>query len=89
VGEPCLRCHYGDEKNIFLRAQKVIDGKSSSYVADAQFFARVLLRVKPTFENLTACQARMTELVEENRLLRVDSEELQEIKEDMAAGMYA
>lgn len=62
-------------------AQKVLDGKSDSYVSAAYILARVVLRdlklaeaIKRDhdlmFENLTATQTRCTELLEENRKLR-------------------
>lgn len=58
-------------EEILVRAHKVIDGKSDSYVQDARFFALIILRdYKSALENLTACKERMTELVEENRKLR-------------------
>lgn len=62
-------------------AQKVLDGKSNSYVQDAYILARVVLRdlklaeaIKrdhdAMFENLSSTQTRCTELLEENRKLR-------------------
>ena len=53
-------------------AQKVLDGKSNSYVQDAHILAKVLLRdYKPTLDNLSSTQTRCTELLEENRRFRI------------------
>ena len=58
-------------EEIEVLAQKVLDGKSDSYVSAARVLATILLRdYKPTLDNLSSTQTRCTELLEENRKLR-------------------
>jgi hypothetical protein len=55
---------------LVARARECLSGKSRSYVQDAREFARAVILLEETNVNLSAVQARCTELLEEVRYLR-------------------
>jgi hypothetical protein len=70
-----------EPSDVLDRAAKAVEGKSRSYVEDALVFAKRLIALeaehaklkanhRSALDNLTATQARCTQLLVENRALR-------------------
>jgi hypothetical protein len=63
---------------LLRRAQDTVDMRSKHIVEDAITYARWLLGDgREALANLTRCQTRCTELLEETRMLRKQLDELQ------------
>lgn len=66
-----------DHRELRDRARAVLAGQSRSYVQDARDFAPIVVDYAELLANLTTTQQRCSELLAENRRLRLENESLQ------------
>lgn len=70
--------HVSDHRDLRDRARALLAGQSRSYVADARDFAPLVLDYVEMLSNLTTTQQRCSELLAENRRLRMANESLRQ-----------